>query len=146
MRVLVDGDGCPGRQIIEGLCKQYEIDLLWVCTINHRIDLSYGELLQVDAGFQSVDNILFNHCKRDDIVITQDFGVAAMVLGKQAKAMSPKGRIYTNENIDKLLFERHMSAKARRAGGRTSGPKKRTIEDDKNLYDGLKYLIEKCNS
>jgi uncharacterized protein len=82
-----------------------------------------------------------NEAKQNDIVVSQDFGVAAMVLGKKAFAISPKGYIYTNDNIDKLLFERHISAKVRRGGGKTSNPKKRSREDDERLHANLLRLI-----
>ncbi|MPN58141.1 hypothetical protein SDC9_205842 [bioreactor metagenome] len=84
-----------------------------------------------------------NEAKAQDIVVTQDYGVAAMVLGKKAYAISPKGNIYNNDNIDKLLFERHLSAKVRRGGGKTASHKKRSSEDDTRLKENLIRLIRK---
>ena len=86
-----------------------------------------------------------NECRENDIVITQDFGVAAMALGKKAFAIGTKGHIYDNNNIDKLLFERHLSSKIRRAGGRTFSPKKRSSDDDKRLYGNLVKIIKEHN-
>ena len=142
MRIIVDGDGCPGINIIEKLSKEYNIKLIIYCDINHFITLNYGEVKIVDSGFQSVDMKVVNETIKGDIVVSQDYGVAAMCLGKGAKVISPNGKIYTNENIDLMLEQRHLSQKIRRAGGKTPNARKRCIDDDKRLEKGLIYLIE----
>ncbi len=144
MRIIVDADGCPGKHLIEKAAKENSIDLIMYCDINHVLNSDYAQIRYVDSGFQSVDMKVANEAKSKDIVITQDFGVAAMVLAKGAYAMGPKGRIFDNGNIDKLLFERHMSGKLRRSGGKTFGPKKRTKDDDEKLYNSLIKLILKA--
>lgn len=146
MRIIVDADACPGKHIIEKAGKDNNIDIIMYCDIAHVITSDYSTVKYVDKGFQSVDVALTNAAKKNDIIITQDYGVAAMALGKKAYAISPKGYIYDDNNIDKLLFERHISAKVRRGGGKTSNPKKRTKEDDERLYKNLIKLInEKVN-
>ena len=142
MRIIVDGDACPGISIIENIAKKYSLELIVFCDINHYIYLEYGEVKVVDSGFQSVDMYVINICKEKDIVISQDYGVAAIALGKKAYVINPKGYYYNEENIDRLLEERHMSQKIRRAGGRTNNPKKRTKEDDLRLEKNLIKLIE----
>lgn len=144
MRIIVDGDACPGISIIENIAKEYGLELIVFCDINHYIYLEYGEVKVVDSGFQSVDMYVVNICKENDIVITQDYGVAAIALGKEAYVINPKGYYYNQENIDRLLEERHISQKIRRAGGRTNNPKKRTKEDDVRLEKNIIKLIE-CN-
>ncbi|MDP4144581.1 MAG: YaiI/YqxD family protein [Bacillota bacterium] len=146
MRIIVDGDACPGKELIEMAAKEYNIEVIIYCNINHAIKSNYSRVIQVDSGFQSVDMKVANEAKANDIVVTQDYGVAAMVLGKKCFAISPKGNIYDNENIDRLLFERHISQKVRRGGGRTSNPKKRNEDDNKRLYNNLKKLIIKLAS
>ena len=146
MRIIVDGDACPGISIIENIAKKYNIELILYCDINHYINLNYGEVRVVDSGFQSVDMKIANECKSGDIVISQDYGVAAMALGKGALAISPRGYIYDNDNIDRLLFERHLSQKNRRAGGKSKGNHKRNKEDDDRLYYNLEVLIEKVKA
>lgn len=143
MRIIVDADACPGRDIIESLGKEYGLEVIMYCDLNHFLSSDYCSIKYVDSGFQSVDMAVANESKSNDIVVTQDFGVAAMVLGKRAYAISPKGYIYDNENIDRLLFERHISQKVRRSGGKTSNPKKRSKEDDERLYNNLQKLIKK---
>jgi uncharacterized protein len=144
MRIIVDGDACPGISIIENIAKKYNLPLIVYCDINHYINLDYGEVKVVDSGFQSVDMYVVNTCKSNDVVISQDYGVAAICLGKGAHLLNPKGNFYTEENIDRMLEQRHISQKIRRAGGRTSNPKKRTKEDDIRLEKNLIKIIE-CN-
>lgn len=141
MRIIVDADACPGRDIIEKAAKENDIKIIMFTDINHNIVSEYSEVRIVDKGFQSVDMKIANEAQNGDIVVTQDYGVAAMVLGKKCYAISPKGYIYDNENIDRLLFERHLSAKARRGGQKTSNPKKRTEEDNERLYKNILRLI-----
>ena len=143
MKIIIDGDACPSISIIENIAKKYNIEVLIFCDINHYIKSDYSEVKVVDSGFQSVDMYVVNTVKNSDIVITQDYGVAAMCLPKKAYVLNPKGYIYTEKNIDRLLEERHMSQKIRRGGGRTTNPRKRTKEDDIRLIDNLKKLIEK---
>lgn len=144
MRIIVDGDACPGISIISKISKTYNLELIVYCDIHHYINLDYGVVKVVDSGFQSVDMYVVNECKSNDVVISQDYGVAAICLGKKAHLINPKGYYYTEENIDRMLEERHMSQKIRRAGGRTSNPRKRTKEDDLRLEKNLIKLIE-CN-
>lgn len=141
MKIIVDADACPGKNIIEKAAKEYNIEVILYCDINHILNSSYSTVKYMDSGFQSVDMAVANATVKGDIVVTQDFGVAAMVLGKKAFALSPKGYVYDDENIERLLFERHISAKVRRGGGKTSNPKKRTDEDDERLYKNLVKLI-----
>ncbi|MCM8711877.1 YaiI/YqxD family protein [Clostridium sp. SYSU_GA19001] len=144
MRIIVDADACPGKHIIEELGKEYGLEVIMYCDINHVLFSDYSIIKYMDSGFQSVDMAVANEAKEKDIVVTQDFGVAAMVLGKKALAISPKGYIYSNDNIDKLLFERHISAKVRRSGRKTPNPKKRSREDDERFYNNLLKLIKSC--
>lgn len=145
MQILVDGDACPGKLLIEKVAKANDIKVIIYCDLSHNIQSDYSEVIIVDGGFQSVDMYLINNVKANDIVVTQDYGVAAMTLGKKAYAINPKGYIYDEKNIDRLLFERHIAQKVRRAGGKTGTHKKRSIEDDERLENNLRKLIEKYN-
>ena len=146
MRIIVDGDGCPGKNLIEKIAKKYKLDVIIYCNIHHRIDSDYSIIKIVDDGFQSVDMYVINECKKYDIVVTQDYGVAAMSLGKGAFAISPKGYIYDDNNIDRLLFERHLNQKVRRAGIRGKNAPKRTQDDNDRLYNNLKLIIDRYES
>lgn len=142
MRIIVDADACPGKLLIEKAAKENNIEVMMYCDMNHILQSDTSIIIYIESGSQNVDMAVANEAKKGDIVITQDFGVAAMVLGKKCYAISPKGYIYDNENIDRLLFERHISSKVRRGGGKTSNPKKRTEEDNVRLYLNLTKLIK----
>jgi uncharacterized protein len=142
MRIIIDADACPGRDIIEAMAIKYNIPVIMYCDLNHVLRSDYSTIKYVDSGFQSVDMAVANECKGGDIVVTQDYGVAAMCLGKKAYGISPKGYIYEDENIERLLFERHISQKVRKSGGKTSNPKKRNADDDKRLQINLEKLIK----
>ena len=143
MKIIIDGDACPGISIIEKIAESYKIPVIIFCDINHFIQSDYSMVRIVDSGFQSVDMYVANETKANDIVISQDYGVAAICLSKKAVVMNPKGYIYNNDNIERLLEERHISQKIRKGGGRTANPKKRTSEDDDRLKKNLICLIQK---
>ncbi|MHC1720543.1 MAG: YaiI/YqxD family protein [Clostridiaceae bacterium] len=144
MRILVDADACPGREIIEHAAKLHNLPVIMYCDINHVLRSSYSEIKYMDSGFQSVDIAIANDAQPGDIVVTQDYGVAAMVLGKKAYAINPRGYVYDGHNIERLLFERHIAGKVRRGGGRTENHKKRNVMDDVRLKMNLLETIEKA--
>ena len=141
MKIIIDGDACPGISIIERAAKEHEIAVIIYCDIHHFIQSDYCQVKVVDSGFQSVDMYVMNETKEGDIIVSQDYGVAAICLSKKAKVINPKGFIYDEKNIDRMLEERHISQKIRRSGGRTSNHKKRTEEDDLRLERNLIKLI-----
>ena len=100
------------------------------------------------AGADAVDFALINLCGKGDIVVTQDYGVAAMALGKGAYAIHQTGKWYTDENIDRMLIERHLSRKARRSKSKHhfKGSAKRTAEDDVRFAESLEHLIQKIKT
>ena len=143
MRILVDADACPVVSIIEKTAKKYEIPVILICDTNHVLYSDYSEMITVGAGADAVDFKLVSLCQKGDIVVTQDYGVAAMALGKGAYAIHQSGKWYTNENIDQMLMERHLNKKARRASGKNhlKGPRKRTAEDDEHFRASFEKMI-----
>ena len=102
----------------------------------------FSTVKTIGAGADAVDIALINLCQSGDIVITQDYGVAALALGKSARAIHQSGRWYTNDNIDGLLMERHLAKKARRSGKHhLKGPSKRTEEDDRRFAESFEQMI-----
>ena len=142
MKIIIDGDACPGISLIEKVAKTHEVPITIYCDINHFIQSDYSEVKIVDSGFQSVDMYVMNETKQGDIIVSQDYGVAAICLSKKAKVISPKGFIYDEKNIDRLLEERHISQKIRKSGGKTPNQKKRTENDDLRLEKNLIKLIK----
>ena len=115
MRILVDADACPVVQIVERIAKKHSVSVTLLCDTNHVLSSDYSEVVIVGAGADAVDFKLISLCKQGDIVVTQDYGVAAMALGKRAYAIHQSGKWYTDENIDQMLMERHLAKKARRS-------------------------------
>ncbi|MBQ1688454.1 MAG: YaiI/YqxD family protein [Lachnospiraceae bacterium] len=143
MRILVDADACPVVKIVEEVAKKYEIGITLLCDTNHILNSAYSEVVVVGAGADAVDYKLISICHKKDIVVTQDYGVAAMALGKGAYAIHQSGKWYTNENIDQMLMERHLNKKARRASHKNhvKGPRKRTQEEDERFAQSFEKMI-----
>ena len=118
-----------------------------VCDTNHVLKSEYSEVKVIGSGADAVDFALIGLCKKGDLVVTQDYGVATMALGKGAFCIHQSGRWYTNDNIDQMLMERHLAGKARRASKKNhlKGPKKRTAEDDERFVKSLEELIQKAS-
>ncbi|MGI6018816.1 MAG: YaiI/YqxD family protein [Marvinbryantia sp.] len=145
MKILVDADACPVVRIVELVAKKENIKCVLFCDTNHVLYSDYSEVKIIGAGADAVDFALLNLCQKGDVVVTQDYGVAAMILGKGAYGIHQSGRYYTNQNIDTLLMERHLAKKARMGKGRhhLKGPAKRTEEDDRRFQKSFEELIKK---
>ena len=144
MRIYVDADACPVVRQTEKIAEKYNVPVTLICDTNHMLSSGYSDIIVADAGADSVDIVLVNRCSKGDIVVSQDYGVAAMALGKGAYPIHQNGRWYTNENIDELLMQRHMAKAARRKRkNHLKGPKKRTAEDDARFMESLERLVIK---
>ena len=143
MKILIDADACPVVDITIETGRKYGVKTIIFCDEAHKIDKSYAETVYVSQGNDSVDFVLLRSTEQGDIVVTQDFGLASMVLAKKAAALNQNGLIYNQFNIDQLLFTRHISKKIRNNGGRTKGPKKREKSDDENFEKSLGTLLKK---
>ena len=145
MKMIIDGDGSPVRKLVIAEGKARGIEVVVVQSIEHNIKEEENEFLRfitVDNSYQSADMKIINISEENDVVVTGDYGLAALALGKKVKAISPSGRIFTNDNMDQMLFERHISASARRMGKRTKGPAPRTKQDDEHFCHSLKRLLD----
>ena len=143
MQIFVDADACPVVGIVEKVAKEHNLPVTLLCDTNHVLSSDYSEVIVVGAGADAVDYKLISICHRGDIVVSQDYGVAAMALGKSAYAIHQSGKWYTNENIDQMLMERHLNKKARRASGKNhlKGSRKRTAEDDEHFRESFEKMI-----
>ena len=146
MNIYVDADACPVVSIVEEIGKKYNISVTLLCDTNHVLHSEYSEVVVVGAGADAVDYKLISLCRRGDIVVSQDYGVAAMALGKGAFAIHQSGRWYTDENIDQMLMERYLNKKARRTSHKNhmKGPKKRTEEDDERFRQSFEKMVQKA--
>ncbi|MFK4785156.1 YaiI/YqxD family protein [Fusobacterium sp. MFO224] len=142
MKILIDADACPVVDLAIEIALKYKIETVLYCDKNHVLEKKNSKTIYVNAGDDAVDFELLRNVKENDIVITQDFGLASMILSKKAHCINQNGLIYNKFNIESLLFSRHMSKKMRNNGKRTKGPKKREEKDDLSFKISLTSLIE----
>jgi len=143
MRLLIDADGCPVVRIAVECARGLGVPATLVCDFAHIYDLPSAEVITVEKGADSADYRLVNLIHPGDVVVTQDYGLAAMSLSRRAAVLNQNGLIYTDENIDSLLLARHTSRKLRSAGVRLRGPSKRTCDQDKAFLTQLERLLSK---
>ncbi|PYF06877.1 YaiI/YqxD family protein [Ureibacillus chungkukjangi] len=146
LQLLIDADACPVIDLALSISRGYDIKSTLFCDTSHRIERENAITVMVPKGADSVDFKLVNAINKYDIVITQDYGLAAMCLAKGAFVVDQNGREMSSDNIDQLLAFRYESAKIRRAGGRTKGPKKRTAQNNLSFEKSFQQICEKAVS
>ncbi len=142
MKILIDADGCPVVDQAVRLAKRYRIDCLILCDTSHVFNKDGAATLTFSKGADSVDFALVNRVSAGDIVITQDYGLAAMCLSRNAVVVNQDGMPYTADNIDALLLARHTARKIRASGGRLKGPPKRTAAQNQTFEAELTRLLD----
>lgn len=143
MTVYIDADGCPVVDITVRVSQKSGVDCVIVCDTAHVFEKPGAQTVTVSKGNDSADFVLVNMIKKGDVVVTQDYGLAAMCLARSAVPIRQDGMIYTENNIDSLLHQRHTAKKIRMAGGRLKGPSKRTPEQDNTFEKTLKELLNR---
>lgn len=141
MRILIDADACPVVDIAIGLAQEFQQECILLCDTAHYFNREGARTVVLGQGADSVDFALVNMVQPNDIIITQDYGLAAMCLARKGKVINQNGMIYHDGNIEGLLTSRHIGQKIRRSGGRTKGPAKRTREQDEMFANQLRKLI-----
>lgn len=144
MELLIDADGCPVTDLAIGLARQYHIPCTIFCDTAHQISRPGARTVTVSKGADSADLALVAHVQPGDIVVTQDYGLAALCLSRRAIPIHQDGMIYTEENIDSLLFFRAAAQKVRRSGGRLRGPARRAKEQDRAFAVSLERLLQEA--
>ena len=142
MKVLIDADACPVVDIVVRLCAKHAVPCLLLCDTAHAVYREGTETLIFDIGADSVDFALVNRACPGDIVITQDYGLASMCLGRNARVLHQDGWEYTLDNISGLMEQRHANKKHRLAGGRTKGPSKRTRQQDEAFAKAFQQMLQ----
>jgi len=143
MAIYIDADGCPVVDITIRIATKAKVDCIIICDTSRVFNKPGATTITVSQGADSVDFALVNMIKRGDIVVTQDYGLAAMCLARGAIPISQDGMVFTHENIDGLLMQRHTAKKIRAAGGRLKGPSKRIADQDKAFAEALQTLLPK---
>ena len=144
MRIIIDADACPVTRIAIAEAKKRGIPVICICDTSHILSDEYATTITVDKGRDSVDLAVVNTCTENDIVITQDYGVASMALAKKSRCLNQNGTYYTSDNIDSLMAIRHIAMMERRKSSKhhLKGPKKRTSENDERFRTALIRLLE----
>lgn len=140
MKLLIDADGCPVVDEAVGIAQKHGIECVILCDTSHVFEKQGAETITVSKGADSVDFALVNRVQPGDIVVTQDYGLAAMCLAKKAVPLSQDGMVYSDENIESLLLARHTAKKIRQ-GGRLRGPTRRRPEQDAAFAAALEKLL-----
>ncbi|OGO78679.1 MAG: hypothetical protein A2Y23_00845 [Clostridiales bacterium GWB2_37_7] len=149
MKIFVDADACPVKQEVIDLATKYQLIAVFIFSLSHCGNLKLSkenknvELVMVDNVSQAADMAIINKVNSNDVVVTGDFGLASIILAKKAAAISHSGNLYEEGNIDKLLFERHLSSVIRKSGGRVKGPTKREKQENEKFRNVLESVILK---
>jgi uncharacterized protein YaiI (UPF0178 family) len=141
-RILIDADGCPVVDEALRIARQFGAECILLCDTSHEYERESARTMVFAKGADSVDFGLISIVRPGDIVVTQDYGLAAMCLARSARVLDQNGMEYTSSNIDGLLDARHFAKKVRRGGGRLKGPSKRTPEQDKAFVLTLIRMLE----
>lgn len=141
MRILIDADGCPVVNETIKVAHKFNLESIIFCDTSHNFDEKNIKVIVVSKGIDAVDFAILNNIEKGDIVITQDYGLASLVLSRNSYAINQSGMVYTNENIDELLYSRYISKKKRNSGARIKGPKKRDKSQDIIFKENLEKLI-----
>ena len=141
MKILVDADGCPVKKIISRVARENRVPVVMIKNINHQVEDDYARIITVDQGRDQADIALINLTCVGDIVVTQDYGVAALALGKKARAIHQDGWLYSADSIDRLLMQRHLQQQARRKHRIYSSLPKRTPRDDQRFEQAFRRLL-----
>lgn len=140
MRIVIDGDGSPVKDTTVMIANQFHLPVIIVTSVDHYTNKQFGpqvSFIYVDKGADMADYKIVGLIRADDVLITQDYGLASLVLNKGAAVFHHSGTAYTKETIDQLLEQRYFSAKLRKAGQRTKGPKAYTDDMRKTFEEAL---------
>lgn len=145
MKIIIDADASPVKNEGIALAQEFRLDVVLVSSIAHYSNDLYPDFVKVvyvEKGADMADFKIVQLADAGDIVITQDYGLASLLLPKGCHVIHHKGWAYTKENIDGLLYSRHFNALKRQSGQRTKGPKPFTQEDREAFTTFLRNFLE----
>ncbi|WP_223376667.1 DUF188 domain-containing protein [Schnuerera sp. xch1] len=140
--IFVDADGCPVVDIAIEVAKENNIKIVVVKNYAVKLDDDYAEIVSVDISRDSADYYIANRIEKNDILVTQDYGLAAMGLTKGAYCINQNGFLITDDNLGEILNRRHINANLRRKKKIYTKFKKRNPQADEDFERNLKNLIE----
>jgi uncharacterized protein YaiI (UPF0178 family) len=146
--VFIDADACPVTRDAISLARSRGVPVVVVANATQNLERLARrpgvEAIEVSGGRDAADFAIVERIASGDVVVTQDIGLAAMVLGRGAHAISPRGRRFTPATIDIEMEVRHAEQKVRRSGGRTRGPAPFEDEDREHFSDVLARILSEC--
>lgn len=142
--ILVDADACPVKEEISRISHTYEIDVCYVASYSHVMtNKTEGTWIYVDDEKESADLYILNHAKKNDVVVTQDIGLASMLVSRNVYVLTPRGKQYEESEMELSLHMRFLSAKERRKGNYSKGPKAFSAHDRERFVHSLKKTLSK---
>jgi len=142
MRILIDADGSPVVDEAIRAAHDNGLEAVILCDTAHVYERKGVRTVTVSQGADSVDFKIVNMIEPGDIVVTQDYGLAAMCMARRARVIDQNGRVYSEHNIDGLLLQRHENKKLMRSGLRPKAIKKRTARQDAAFVYAISALIK----
>lgn len=145
MIIYIDADSCPVIRATLNISNKYNLKTIIVKDYNHNINIhdENVEIITVNQDNDAADMYIIKYIKKDDILITNDMGLASIALGKKSKILNFNGVEINDYNIDFLLLSRHENKVNRQKKIYTSKIKKRTKDDNLNFEKNLNDLINK---
>ena len=141
MTIFIDADGCPVVDSTIRIAKQAGVNCTLVCDTAHVFKKDGATTITVPKGKDSVDFALVNMITEGDIVVTQDYGLAAMCIARKATPIRQDGLVYTADNIDWLLMQRYTAQQIRRSGKNARGLSSGLPKHDGSFEENLRKLL-----
>jgi len=155
--LFIDADACPVTREALAVARAEKVPCVIAGNSTQNLERSiratdprepctgfWVRTLQVGVGSDSADFAIVEELRPTDVVVTQDIGLASIVIGRGARAIGVRGHIYNPLTIDSMMFIRHEEKKVRRAGGRTGGPAAFEDEDRERFSRNLRRLVREA--
>jgi uncharacterized protein YaiI (UPF0178 family) len=134
VKIFIDADGAPWRDLVIERGRRHGVRVVIVADYSHDIPPEEGvERVEVDGGADAADFAIVNRVHAGDLVITQDVGLASLVLPQGVAVISPRGYEFTEGSMDGRLARRWLHGRIRKGGGRVAGPPALS-EDDRERF------------
>jgi uncharacterized protein YaiI (UPF0178 family) len=144
LRIWVDADACPRviKDILYRAAERRRIRLILVANSRFEVPKSeFIEFMRVGAGFDKADLAIIEHAHDGDLVITTDIPLAAGVIEKGGLGLSPRGELFTPDNIRSRLTMRDFLDEMRGSGVMTGGPAALGARDRQEFANQLDRLL-----
>ena len=148
MKILIDADASPVKHEIIRCAEKYKLNVVMVSSIAHYSLETYPdfvEIIYVEKGADRADFKIVQLARKSDIIVTQDYGLASLLLPKGCRVIHHNGYEYTKDNMDTLLQKRHFSALQRQSGQRTKGPKPFTNDDRQHFFSFFEEVLKEVS-